>query len=182
MRFTLNNLQSIKRSCTEVQKEKEKILNKSEMFVDRLINVGISVAKVHTGEYAGYIIFSKGIEKHENGVEGMMLATNGNRLIKSWYTNKEMTEKRSYEVSPILLAEFGSGWFANNIVWDVEGVGQGTMPDSYGHANDPAGWYWYDESGKKHHSYGAPPSFPMHNAMMAMMADIDRIARSVFNG
>jgi len=81
-----------------------------------------------------------------------------------------------------LLAEFGSGWLANISNWNVPGVGQGTMPNAEGHAFDRDGWWWYDTNGNKHNSYGEKPTYPMHAAMVAMMMEVDRIAREVFNG
>ena len=140
---------------------------------------GIETAKANSGQYKRYISFRKEVAVDDDGVEGYLIATDGVKLIREWYTDAKKTHKRGYEVSPILLAEFGSGWLS--VVLDnVAGVGQGTMPNSYGHAADDDGWYWYDENGIKHHSIGESPTFPMHNAVIEMMNDIEAVAREVF--
>ena len=150
-------------------------------FFRRLMDVGIETAQDNSGHYKGYIRFEKQISVSDDEAEGLLIATDGKRLIREWYTSKARTHKRSYEVSPLLLAEFGSGWLAE-VLDNVPGVGQGTMPHSYGHATDDDGWYWYDEDGIKHHSIGEAPTFPMHTALIAMENEVDRIAKEVFGG
>ena len=176
---------SIERAIKELEKYKQSLHGKSELLVSRLMDVGIEVATNHSGQYAGMITFDKKLSQTVNGCDGVLIATNGQKLIKEWYASKkdalEKKNVRSYAVSPLLLAEFGSGWLAN-VLGDIPGVGQGTMPGSMGHATDPDGWYWYDESGVKHHSIGETPTYPMHNAAMQMINEVDRIAREVFHG
>lgn len=150
-------------------------------FFRRLMDVGIETAQDNSGQYKGYIRFEKQVSVSDDGAEGILIATDGKRLIREWYTSKARTNKRTYEVSPLLLAEFGSGWLAE-VLDNVAGVGQGTMPNSYGHAADDDGWYWYDEDGIKHHSIGESPTFPMHTALIAMEYEVDRIAKEVFGG
>ena len=150
-------------------------------FVRRLMDVGIETAQSNSGQYKGYIRFEKQVAVDSDGVEGLLIATDGKRLIREWYTSKKGGERRSYEVSALLLSEFGSGWLAT-VLDNVPGVGQGTMPNSYGHAADDDGWYWYDEDGIKHHSIGEAPTFPMHTALLAMEFEVDRIAKEVFGG
>lgn len=174
MRVSLNNEKSIERAIRSLEKYRDSLPKRSETFVNRLLAVGISTAKVHTGKYGGYIKF----ERQVNGTEGMLVATNSKKLVKMWY-DKRGRKIGSYEVSPILLAEFGSGWLAD-VVWDVAGVGQGTMPNAKGHAKDPQGWQWYDSSGRLHHSIGEVPTYPMHNAMVAMINEINSIGQEVF--
>lgn len=174
---------SIERAIKELEAYKKNIHTKTEKFVECLMEVGIKTAESHEGAYAGMIAFQKKLSPSINGCDGMLIATDGIRLIKEWYVSKSDAEDhknvKSYEVSPLLLAEFGSGWLAN-VLGNVPGVGQGTMPNSMGHATDPDGWYWYDEQGIKHHSIGEAPSYPLHHASMAMIAEVDNIAREVF--
>lgn len=177
--ISLTTKGSIDKAVEKLQAYKKELADKSDEFAEALLSIGIESAKANTGKYAGYIQFSKSFEHTEDGCTGILMATNGARMVVEWYTDKARHNKRSYEVSPILLAEFGSGWLAN-VLWDVPGVGQGTMPNSYGHAADPDGWYWYDISGTKHHSIGEPPLYPMHSAAISMMVEIERIAREVW--
>ena len=176
---------SIERAIKELEAYKKSLNQKTERFVNALMEVGIQAAKEHSGKYAGMISFTKQLNQTVNGCNGVLIATDGQRVITEWYASKKDAEKhrnvRSYEISPLLLAEFGSGWLAN-VLGNVAGVGQGTMPNSMGHATDPDGWYWYDDNAVKHHSIGEAPTYPMHNASMAMMSQIEQIAREVFHG
>ena len=174
MKVSLNNEKSIDRAINQITRYRDSLNERSEKFIRKLLNVGIKTAKIHTGQYSGYIKFEKDI----NGTQGMLIATNGKKLVKEWY-NKNGAKIGSYEVSPILLAEFGSGWLAN-VVWDVTGVGQGTMPNSMGHATDANGWQWYDKNGVRHWSRGELPTYPMHSALVAMMQEIHTIGQEVF--
>lgn len=183
IKVSLNNLGDIKKAIRALETEKYSLNKKAERFVYRLADKGIATAKVNAGSYGAYILFfTNNVTVSDNGAEGMLVATDGTKLIKEWYTDKELTNKRSYEVSPLLLAEFGSGWYATMQNWNVPGVGQGTMPNSYGHAFDTDGWFWYDAAGVKHHSKGERPTYPMHAAMVAMMMEIESTAREVFKG
>ena len=176
---------SLERAIKELEAYKKSLNQKSQTFVERLIEVGIQAAKAHSGKYADMIVFTKELEQSVNGCKGVLIATDGQKVISEWYASKKDAEKhenvRSYEISPLLISEFGSGWLAN-VLGNVSGVGQGTMPNAMGHATDPDGWYWYDDNAVKHHSIGEAPTYPMHNASMAILSEIDHIAREVFNG
>ena len=172
---------SIDKAVKELKAYEKQLNWKLSEFIRRLMDLCIETAKENSGQYKGYIRFQKEVVVSDDGVEGLLIATDGKRLIREWYTSKSKSQKRSYEVSPLLLAEFGSGWLAT-VLDNVSGVGQGTMPHSYGHAADDDGWYWYDEDGIKHHSIGEVPTFPMHTALLAMQFDVDRIAKEVFSG
>lgn len=181
--LSLTKKGSIEQTIKALEAYKDEIHLKTEEFVYRLAECGITTAQANTGEYRGMIVFRNETQKTEDGVVGKIIATDGQKLIREWYTkkNKEKAEHRFYEVSPLLLAEFGSGWLSD-VIWNVAGVGQGTMPNSYGHAMDENGWYWYDEDGVKHHSIGETPSYPMLSALNKMQFEINRIGREVFHG
>ena len=168
-----NSEGSIDRLIKSLEDYKESLNDKAELYRHRLAEVGIKTAKENTGEYGNSISFYTVDE--EEGIT--ILVGEGKLILKEWYTDKGLKNKRSYEINPLLLAEFGSGFLAK-VLYDIGGVGQGTMPGQT-HAFDPHGWYWYDESGK-HHSYGEAPTFPMHAASMAILYEADRIAKEVF--
>ena len=165
----------IEKLIKELEDYKASLDNKVPMFIERLMRVGIKTAKAKLGEYKDCVVFDKEID----GNNGLLIATDGKKVISKWYTDKKRTHQRSYEISPLLMKEFGSGWLSV-VLSDVPGVGQGTMPNSYGHAMDEDGWYWYDEAGTKHHSIGEAPTFPMYSATIEMMREIDDIAKKVF--
>lgn len=174
---------SIEQAIKELEAYKRQLKQKTEIFVDRLMDIGIQTAKENSGQYAGMIVFTKKLNQTLDGCDGVLIATDGQKIIKEWYASKksglEQKNVRSYEISPLLMAEFGSGWLAN-VLDNVPGVGQGTMPDSQQHAFDPDGWYWYDDKGVKHHSMGEAPTYPMHSASLAILFEINKIAREVF--
>lgn len=57
--------------------------------------------------------------------------------------------------------------------------GVGTYPDQK-HAYDPNGWWYVDERGQKHHSYGNRAYMPMYHAEEAIIIQIRHIAKEVF--
>ena len=170
--FSINNIDGI---IDYLNDYKESLTKKATEFSLALADVGIKVAYANSGEWGEHILFTK----EQDGDKVILVGMDRHKVTKVWYTDKKQIHKRSYEVSPLLLAEFGSGWYSDD-KWGVDGVGQGTMPDSYGHAFDKHGWFWYDESGEKHHSKGEPPEYPMYAATIGMVLEIDRIARKVF--
>jgi hypothetical protein len=174
---------SIDKAIKELENYKITLLAKIEIFLNRLAEKGIETAMSTSGEWGKFIIFRQEVNTVGDDVECLVIATDGQKVLKEWYPSKKDaqngTNERSYFVSPLLMAEFGSGWLAD-VMYNIAGVGQGTMPNSYGHAADPDGWYWYDKSGTKHHSVGEPPKYPMHNAMVRMMNEIESTAKEVF--
>lgn len=174
---------SIEKAIKALEEYKQELTAKMETFVNKLADKGIDAAVKASGQYSKYIVFSKEIHTAGDEAECIVIATDGQKILKEWYPSKKDAEKgtnkRAYYVSGLLLAEFGSGWLAD-VIYNISGVGQGTMPNSYGHASDPDGWYWYDKAGTKHYSIGEPPKYPMHNAMVRMMEEVTSTAREVF--
>lgn len=50
------------------------------------------------------------------------------------------------------------------------------------HAESPYGWWYVDEQGNKHHSYGNRAYMPMYHADQAIIMQIKAVARDVFGG
>lgn len=161
----------------ELNYYKDSLIPKCQVFVQKLADIGIKTAKANTGEYGSLITFKRELDPTEYGCKAIMIATDGQKIIREW---KYHGSTKTAEVSPILMAEFGSGWHAENLD-GVDGVGQGTFPDQT-HAFDPYGWWWTDTNGEHHHSTGEAPTFPMHSASLAMIFEMQSIAEEVFNG
>lgn len=165
-----------------LEEYKASLSHKCVEFVERLLEEGIETARDNSGQYGSNILFHRRIEGDEEICIGVMIAEDKQKIVKTWYRSKRDAENRrnvqSYEISPLLMAEFGSGWLAR-VLDDVSGVGQGTMPKQR-HAFDPDGWAWYDEDGVKHESMGEAPSYPVHAALLSMLFEVDNIAREVF--
>lgn len=172
--FSLDNIDDLQEYLKDYAKELDA---KGLELCKRLADIGVKVAQSNSGVWQGNILFYKDVDTMSNKV--ILVGIDKGKVLKVWYTDKKLTKQHSYEVSPLLLAEFGSGWYADN-KWDIGGVGQGTMPNAYGHAADPNGWYWYDAQGVKHHSLGEPPTYPLYNATIVMIEQIRTIAKEVF--
>ena len=166
-------------SIQELQKQlgdyKNSLNDKCEQFVRELAESGISVAKQSVGNFGKYITFSVKTEKEQNGCKGVLFASNTGIIKSEWRTQDGV---KTADVSPLLMAEFGSGMKAENPM-NVPGVGQGTFPGGT-HGNDPSGWWWMDLNGEWHHSRGVTPTMPMYHASLEMITQIQDIARRVF--
>lgn len=174
------NRSSLRSAVKEIEKYKKDLNKKTKVFVQELLKNGISVAKDNTGSFGGKIHFKKWIEADDGTVYGLLIGSSPDIIVK-WYTsaNKKTRKEREEAVNPLLLAEFGSGYKADPH-GNVGGVGQGTMPNSYGHAFD-AEWFWYDKNGTKHSSSGEEPTYPLYKAWLAMKLLIEEIASEVFS-
>ena len=177
--INLNKSGSVQRTIDFLESYKRGLQDKAIRFKKELIAVGIQAAKSNAGEYGNCITFSSvALDAKVSFMQG----EDNTLIVKEWYTNKDDALKhenaRSCEISPLYMAEFGSSFLAQ-VLWSIGGVGQGTMPYQR-NAFDSQGWFWYDDDGIKHHSKGESPTFPMHRANLAMLAEADRIARKVF--
>ena len=163
---------SLLKAAEAVRTYKDSLKDKCREFREQLIDIGISTGESNCGKYAGMIVFKR---DDEGADKSLLVATDGKKVIREW---RYRGDTKSVEVSPLLMAEFGSGWFSENLL-EVAGVGQGTFPDQK-HAFDEGGWRWTTLDNVTHHSVGEIPTHPMYAAMMQMQSDIDRIARQVF--
>ena len=178
MKITCNitSKNGIQKTIRQLEQYRDGLDKKCELFVSRLAEVGIKTAQMNAGEYGSYIVFKKRIEPLPNGCQAILVATDGQKIIREW---KYQGGTKTAEVSPLLMAEFGSGWLANVRWKNISGVGQGTFPEQT-HAFDPNGWWWEDTDGVKHHSRGEAPTYPMYSASLAMLFEMNRIAEEVF--
>lgn len=174
---------SIDKAIKALEAYKQSLIEKTEELVEKLLNVGVETGQANNGQYAGMILFKKEIIPGSDGVEGLLIATDGKKIVREW---KYKGGLKQAIVSPLLMAEFGSGWLSKVLsTGDYRdnglGVGQGTFPGQV-HAFDKDGWWWETPDGVKHHSYGEAPTYPVNSALFAMMFEVDRIAKEVFNG
>lgn len=174
LQVKLQNSRTIEDAIKYLEQLKVNINVKAKEWIDRLMTEGIDVAMENEGQYAGMIVFERKFKETEDGFDAVLIATDGQKVVREWdYYGETVT----VEVSPLLMAEFGSGWLAN-VIDNIDGVGQGTFPGQT-HAFDPLGWWWKDKTGW-HHSYGEAPTYPMHKAYEAMLLEVDRIGKEVF--
>ena len=162
---------------------------KVQLFLTRLADVGISVAKANGGFYGDYIVYSTEYKVGKDVRTLNLIAQDSNPITNTWYPSSKSGEPREETISPLLMAEFGSGQFAI----DFKGIGgRGTL-NKYGHADDNGWGWWTDDANSRDGvvrnskngrvlmtSNGFKPSRPLHNAIMACIEQIESIAREVF--
>lgn len=167
MKFILDDIDGI---IDYLDTYSNKLDDKATQISERLAELGISIAYQNVGgEYGSYLTFGKIME---NG-EVIFYATDNGQIRVTWDGNE------GYDVSPLLLCEFGSGQYAENPFNIPLPVGQGTMPNQT-HAFDPQGWYWR-VGGQLHHSIGVPPNSPMYHASLEIIDSVVEVAKEVFN-
>lgn len=167
---------SIQDAIDKLERYKDRLQDKCIAFVGELASNGIAVARANTGNFGHYITFSYEIKDTTDGCTAIVLATETGQIQSTWQTADGL---KTVDVSPLLMAEYGSGWRAKPHFNDARG-GQGTFPGQT-HAFDSEGWYWRDESGELHHSYGITPTMPMYHAFLKMENDIMKTARKNFS-
>lgn len=158
---------------------KKAIEPKMVLFTERLASVGITIAEVNKGEYSAYLRLTKRLESSTPEQATELVIMTQTRTIQSvWFKNGKL---HSEDVSPVLMAEFGSGMFArDDEPTQLAGAGRGTFPNQT-HAFDEEGWWWRTPDGKDHHSFGERPSAPLLNAYNEMVKQYKNIAREVFD-
>ena len=157
---------------------KKGLAEKCKTFVEELAKVGIETAQQNTGQFGKFITFKTEVEPEKYGCKAVMVASNTG-LIKSVWRVNSAGDTREADVSPILMAEFGSGLKANNPRAEEFGMGTGTFPDQT-HAEDPDGWWYQTLDEVWHHSYGVTPTMPMTRASAEMFDKIQSVANQVF--
>lgn len=166
--FVINKISDFDKVAKELEKYEKELHKKLEKFIDYLMDKGIDVAKQNSqvlddlGNIHGLIMFSKKVDTKNDGCYGLVYAKDISTVTSVWHNS---TGLHTAEVSPLLMAEFGSGQFA--ISRGIDGVGRGTFPGQK-HANK-AGWYWQEEEGGElHYSKGIQPTMPMYHASQEM--------------
>lgn len=167
---------SLRQAQQEIQRYKQEMLVKCRTVAERLCEAGIRVATENLGGYGKYVTFSTEITPQKSGIKAVLMATNTGLIKSEWRTRDG---EKSADVSPLLMAEFGSGLRANNPNASKFGMGTGTFPGQT-HAENPEGWWYMDLEGEWHHSYGVTPTMPMYKASKEMMDNVTKIVREVF--
>lgn len=158
--------------------------NRCDQFVRKLAEAGYQVAVLNknaigthpSGDelpYGQYIEFEVRHGKTSKGAEGALAGIPA--TLYAMWINKEGVQIRV--VNPLLMAEFGSGQFADGSHFKI-GMGRGTFPmQKYAFEEF---WQWQDIAGEWHQSSGIEPTAPMWKASQEMKKQILSIARQVF--
>ena len=151
------------------------LVRKCEQFVDALADIGIETARynlfnlVDGGEMistADKVSFSKKVDVEPEGAVAI--------IIPASKPFQAVWDSGSAMVDPLLMAEFGSGIFA-----EMNGH-RGTFPSPTARYNaEHPPWFW-SENGVTHCSEGIAPSRPLHKAYEEMTMQIKTVASQVF--
>lgn len=172
---------SVKQAAKELLDYKKSLVVKCSTFVRRLADQGILVAQDNLGEFGRYVTFEVQVDPGRYGARALLIATNTGHITSQWISKDEDGNEviREADVSPLMMAEFGSGLIANNVRAHEFGMGTGTFPEQT-HAEEPDGWWYMDLDREWHHSYGIRPTMPMWKAAVEMNDVIVETAREVF--
>ena len=132
----------------ELAKYRDDLQKKSELFVSRLASLGITVGKANCGEYKTAIAFTKTIYSDSQGHSiAYVIADDKFPILREWMYHGDI---KQVNISPLYMAEFGSGWYAKPLLAPPSGNGgQGTFPGQK-HAFDEDGWTWTTPDGEEH--------------------------------
>lgn len=169
----------MKKLQKELIKYRNSVNSRAEIFVKRLAEVGISVGKANCGEYKNAIAFTKTFYADSQGhTIAYVIADDKFPIVREWMYHGDV---KQVEISPLYMAEFGSGWYAKPLLTPPSGNGgQGTFPGQK-HAWDENGWTWTTPDGEEHHSFGEQPTYPVYNAFIEMKQRVMEIAKEVFD-
>lgn len=164
IRFSFST-ESINNAIKRLEEYKEEFAYKNELFVQRLANIGLTVARAK-------VVSVKG-DANTNVLFEVKLDSFG--------SFKQARIKMSGE--DVLFIEFGAGIHYNptdHPLANEFGYGVGTYPGQT-HAYDDY-WFYVDEDGVKHMSQGTEAAMPMYEATLEIIKQIRTIAKEVFGG
>lgn len=164
------SIQGLNKLAMELDTYVQQILpSKVDMFLEKLADKGIIVAQNHLySTFRGCVDFSF----NKTGFnEGELVGKDNTLIHRVWY-KKNGDVSGEYDISPILMGEFGAGKYAPP-EWRGT-LGKNGLRDE---------WHWYDAQGVKHSSEEddlIKPTHPMHNAYLEMARVYREVAQEVF--
>lgn len=126
--------------------------DKIRQLVEELAEIGVQVAESNTGEYRDAIKLDVSVQDTATGSIATITMSDKYKIIREW---RYRGGTKKAEVSPSMMAEYGSGQFA------VEGH-RGTFPGQK-HAWENE-WHWTTLDNVYHKSSGEHPLRPMYFA------------------
>lgn len=154
----------IQNAINEVRKYQRELQRKNPIFIDRLSKIGLDVIQatmesIPTEEKGSY--YTEVVNNSQGDIIGAAIRLSGDK---------------------ILFLEFSTGIAYGTDSYPTpagDEYGMGTYPGE-GHWDSPYGWWYVDENGQKHHSYGNRAYMPMYHAEQAIVIAVRQVAREVF--
>ena len=157
----------IQRAIREVKGYKADFMRKQQILIDRLSKIGLDVVRqtmesIPAEEKGSY--YTEIINNSRGDIIGAAIRLSG---------------------SKILFIEFSSGITYGTPPGGYplpsgSKYGYGTYPGQ-SHALSPNGWWYIDENGEKHHSYGNRAYMPMFRSEQAIILAVQEVAKEVFS-
>ena len=142
---------SIQDTIKQLRAYQKTLVSKNERFIKRLSEIGLNVIQTTM----------ESIPEEEKGDYYTEIINNVKGEITGVTVRLSGTD--------VLFIEFSSG----------DKYGMGTYPGK-GNWDNPNGWWYKDESGKLHHSFGNRAYMPMYHAEEAIIISVREIAKEVF--
>lgn len=166
-------VEDVEKAIKEVKAYEGRLITKCNVLCGKLADMGLVVARAKIGEapLGKYVHLNVKYEHKKAGCKAIVFAT-GDTL-----------NTPAGSINTLLMIEFGSGIHFNhdaNPKAAEFGMGVGTYPGQT-HAFQEEGWYYMNESGEWHHTYGVKATMPMYNADIEILMNINRVAREVFS-
>ena len=159
---------SINNAIQQIQKYKESLNDKCELFVRRLAEVGIPIIDQNIASAAG--------DSDKNHNTYIKLNSFGS------YSQAELI----CEGTDLLFIEFGAGVHYNGAVGSSPhplGQEMGYTIGSYGKGQGKNDfWFYYADTGEAVMSHGTQATMPVYKAGVEMRRQILKIAKEVFGG
>lgn len=175
LNISLTRKGDIQKAIKQLEKYKQTLLSKEEIFVRRLVEIGVNAAKITLATGQG--------DSSREAKFAVSFAIDGETIdgILSISSNPHTTtDGRVYY--PHLGWEFGAGIHFNNGNINPKahemGMGVGTFPDQKNALNDY--WWYRDSSGKLRMSQGTEATMPMYKASIEMINAIESVAKEVY--
>lgn len=162
--INLFDSKSLNAAIQQIRQYQNSLPRKVQTFIDRLAKEGLQVVQstmesVPDEEKGSY--YTEIVNTSNGDIIGAAIRLTGDK---------------------VLFIEFSAGITYGTDNYPLpsgDKYGMGTYPGK-GHWNSPYGWWWVDEQGNKHHSYGNRAYMPMYHADQAIIMQIKHIASEVF--
>lgn len=184
--ISLNKSSDIRKALMQLYSYQKELQIKTELFANKLAELGIGIAKQNGGYYGDQIIFFTTDDSSGDDICLILNAQNKGLIRSGWYHREGGKNKIVYNtISPVLMAEFGAGWLADVSMYEVSVPGGRGTNSMFGHGDDD-NWYWTDPTGETHQARDEEfvremtPTHPMYKAVCEMRDNITKVAREVF--
>ena len=170
---------SIESAIKELEKYRDDLMRKNELFIKRLADIGVDAALM--------TLATKGQGDAERDANFDLTFNVEKEVVHGRITisSQPHVNQDGRVFYPHLAWEFGAGNYFNTGLSNPKasefGMGPGTFPGQT-HVPQPGFWYYRDENGDPVRSYGTQATMPMYKASLEIILQIEAIAEEVFNG